>query len=178
MQEKKTSRLKEGKELIDKNGRLFGKISIIDVVVILAVVVVLAGVYVKNHVLETTASNIKNVDITMTIEGRLLEHYVADSIQVGDAIYDKDHATGGAIGYITNIEYTEAATIRELNDGSLAFVGSEEAVNVIITLEGVGTVTEGRYSFNKIYELGLNAARNFETKYVSFTGYVMEIGES
>lgn len=180
MQEKNKSRLKESKEskLIDRNGRVFGLISIIDVVVLLAVVVVCVGVYLKNNVLETTASNTQNVDITMVIEARLVEEYVADAIQVGDALYDKDHATGGPIGYITNIEYTEPRTIRELNDGSLTFVGGEDAVNVLVTLEGSGTMTDGIFSFNKIYELGLNAARNFETQYVTFTGYVMEIGQS
>lgn len=175
MQEKNKEKTNK---LIDRNGRVLGKISVIDLIVILAVIVVCIGVYVKNNVLEATNSNIQNVDITMLIEVRLVEEFVADAIQVGDQIYDKDHATGGPIGTITNIEYTEARTIRELNDGSLTFVGSDQAVNLLVTVEGVGTLTEGRYSFNKIYELGLNAARNFESKYASFTGFVLEIGTS
>ena len=33
--------------IIDKNGRLFGKISIVDIIVIVAAVLVFAGVYVR-----------------------------------------------------------------------------------------------------------------------------------
>ena len=36
-------------KLMDKNGRLFGKISVIDVVVVLVVLVMAAALYVKNN---------------------------------------------------------------------------------------------------------------------------------
>ena len=39
--------------IMDRNGRLFGKISIIDVIVVLAVVVLAAALYVKTHQPET-----------------------------------------------------------------------------------------------------------------------------
>lgn len=165
----------EKKKPIDKNGRLFGLISVIDVVVLLAVVAICGAVYMKTNVLETTSTAFQDVAIEATFEVRMVPDYVAEAVEIGDAVFDKDHATGGAIGYITSIEITEPRTIEEINDGSLEFVGSNKDVNMIITMEGKGSVSNGRYSFNRIYELGVNAARNFQTKYASITGYVSSI---
>ncbi len=167
----------EKKKLIDRNGRVFGLISVIDVVVLLAVVAICGAVYMKTNVLETTSTAFQDVGIEAVFEVRMVPDYVAAAVELGDAVYDKDHATGGAIGYITAIEITAPRTIEEINDGSLEFVTSNKDVNMIITIEGKGSVSNGRYSFNRIYELGVNAARNFETKYASITGYVNSIKE-
>lgn len=178
MQDKNKESKKDSKQeskLLDKNGRMFGLISVIDVVVIIAVIVVCFGVYVKNNVLETTSGNLENTRISMTFEVRVVEPYVADALSIGDAVFDKDHATGGAIGYITNIEYTEPGTIRELYDGSFTKVGSDKEVNVLVTIEGTGSYINGRYSFNRVYEMGLNAARVFQTKYAKVEGFVSDI---
>ncbi|MFI3253917.1 MAG: DUF4330 family protein [Eubacteriales bacterium] len=173
--EKKSEKKPEKRPLIDKNGRLFGAVSLIDIVVILAIIVVCAGVYLKNNVLVTTSTSGENSKISMTFEVRLVEDYVADALQIGDAVYDKDHATGGAIGHITKIEYTEPSGSREINDGTFSLVGSDREVNVLVTLEGTGSYIDGRYSFNRVYEMGVNAARTFQTKYVKVTGFVTEI---
>lgn len=45
-------------KIIDRNGRLFGKISVIDVIVILAVIVMAAAIYVKTHKPQT-GSNVE-----------------------------------------------------------------------------------------------------------------------
>lgn len=164
------------KSFIDPQGRVLGFISIIDVVVLFAVMALCAGVYVKNNVLETTNAS-RDVNISMSFEVRIVPEYVADALKIGDAVYDKDHETGGAIGVITSIERTEPKGIAELTDGTVSYVTSNTDINLLVTVEGSGSVTDGRYSFNRIYEMGINSARNFQTKYAQVTGYVYEVKE-
>ncbi len=163
--------MKENK-FIDSSGRLFGKISIIDVLVILAVVVALTAIYVKNNVLETTSTANTDVGLTMQLEVMIAPDYIIDAIQIGDELYDKDHATGGPIGTIVDKEILPASAFAELNDGTLSMITSDKDKNVLLTIEGKGSYKDGRYSFNRVYEMGANSSRNFETKYASFVGVV------
>ncbi len=174
-QKNKSEKTPEKKKFIDKNGRIFGVISVIDVVVIIAILVVCAGVYLKNNVLVTTSTSVENTKISMTFQVPLEELYVADALGIGDAVYDRDHATGGAIGYITHIEYIDPSGPKELYDGTFALVGSDCEINILVTLEGTGSYIDGRYSFNRVYEMGINAARTFQTKYAKVIGHVTDI---
>ena len=47
--------------------------------------------------------------------------------------------------------------------------------NVLITAQGEGIITDGRFTLNRVYEMGANAARLFYTKYASFTGVVTDV---
>lgn len=166
--------MKENK-IIDSQGRLFGKISIIDVLVICAVAVVCMAVHMKNNVLVTTGGGVQTVPMEITLVAEMVPYFVAEAIEIGDTMYDRDHATGGAIGVITSKEILPASKMEEVNDGSFSAVTSDTDVNVLLTVEGSGSVVDGRYSFNRVYELGANAARNFETKYAWFTGVVLGV---
>lgn len=179
-QEKKKDpkRIQSEKKLIDRQGRLFGLISIIDVVVIFAVIVLCFGVYLKTNVLSVTGSNTEEVTISFTFEARIVEDYIQEALQVGDYVYDKDHATGGAIGVITNIEVLEPRAIGELSDGTLNYITSNRGCNLLVTVEGTGAILDGVYTFNRVYRIGLNAARNFQTKYATLTGFVIDIHAS
>ena len=48
--------------------------------------------------------------------------------------------------------------------------------NLVLTIQGEGLISEGRYQLNRIYDLGINASRNFYTPYAQFTGTVTSIG--
>lgn len=163
-------------KLVDHQGRLFGKISVIDIFVVLIVAVMAFALYVKNNTLEAskTGETSKTV-ITFVVEAENQPLYVADAIQVGDKVYDKDRSSGGAIGTITAVEQLESGWIERLNNGTYTRVTNENTRNLRITVEGTGSVTNGRYAINKVYELGVNAARNFQTNYAVFTASVIDI---
>lgn len=164
------------KKIIDQNGRLFGRISVIDVVVILAVAGLCFAVYMKQNVLPATATtSALNTSFTAVIKGELIADYVVDQIRVGDTIYDKDHATGGAIGVVTEIEITDGTKTQAIYDGTYAQITAELEKNIRITIVGNGNYENGRFVFNRVYELGANAARNFETKYARFVGVVESV---
>lgn len=156
-------------KIIDKNGRLFGLISIIDVLVILVVIVMAVALHLKSNVLTTTSTSVTMQEVTFVAEAEHVPDFIAAAIRVGDTVYDKDQATGGAIGVITDVQLLPANKNMELKDGTIAETGAEEYCNVVVTVTGQALVDDnGRYRFNRVYEIGVNASRNFYTKYAAF----------
>lgn len=162
-------------KIIDNNGRLFGKISVIDVLVILVVAVMAFALHTKNNSLSVTSTNTPGTTITLTVLAENLDLQVADAVALGDKMYDKDHSTGGAIGKITAIERLDATKTEKLGDGTYAQLTNADGCNLLITLECSGSVNDGRYSINRVYELGVNANRSFYTPYAAFNAVVTEI---
>lgn len=163
-------------KIMDRNGRLFGKVSIIDVLVVLVVVVMAIALYMKNNTLEASKTGeSSNTSITFTVEAENIPLNVVQAIQVGDKVYDKDRSSGGTIGEIIAVEEIEAGKVEKLDNGTYVRLTNENARNLRITIQGSGSVTNGRYAINKIYEIGVNAARNFYTSHAVFTASVIDI---
>ena len=161
--------------IIDRNGRLFGKLSLIDLVVVLVVILMAVALRVKNNSLDASNTSLGGTPITFTVEVENLPTYQANAIQVGDPIHDRDRSSGGSIGTITSIESSPAVFVDQLRDGSFAMVSNEDSVNLVVTIQGTGAILKGHYAINRIYEIGINAARVFCTPYTYFTGRVCEI---
>ena len=162
-------------KILDRDGRLFGKISIIDVIVILVVIVLAAAVYVKTQMPHTGNS----VTATTVVYQMRLENqpeYMLDAIQVGDQMFDKERSTGGSLGTITDIAVSDGTDEAELDDGTIAMVPAEGYYNILLTIEGQALIGEdGSVSLNRIYDLGVNSSRNFNTKYAYFVGTIVDI---
>lgn len=165
-------------KIIDRNGRLFGKISVIDLVVVAVVVVLAAALYFKNNQAHTGSAVVEQT-ITFQVRARGLDRYIADALLVGDGLYDQNYPSGGrAIGHITDVQVERdpgTKLAESLGDGTAALVEAEETVDLLITLEGTGLVENGRYSINRIYALGVNSGRTYYTKRAQFMGTVAAI---
>lgn len=165
-------------KIVDHNGRLFGKISVIDLLVILVVAVMAAALYFKSSQTHT-GSTVAEQKITFQVRARGVDSYVADAVQIGDGLYDKDYSSGGrAIGYITDIQVERSPGTKladELHDGAAALVEAEDTVDLRITLEGRGLVDGKRYTINRVYALGVNSSRTYYTKQAQFVGMVAGI---
>lgn len=163
-------------KIIDRNGRLFGRVSVIDLLVVLIVAVMAFALHVKNNELDASKTTGSNTPITFTCLAENLTPQVAQAIRVGDKVYDKDRSSGGAIGTITDIQVLPAAKTEQLKNGTFAQLTNEDGCNLLITVKGSGMVSNGRYSLNRIYELGVNASRSFYTPYALFIASVTAIG--
>ena len=145
------------KKIIDRNGRLFGFISVIDLLVIVVVAVMGFALYTKNTQMAITSTN--TADQTITYQ-----------------LFDPDRSSCGTLGTITDIQLMPGTKLAEFDDGTVAAATVEDGVDMLITVEGTGLVSEsGRYTLNRVYELGVNSSRTFCTKYAEFIGTVTEI---
>lgn len=140
-------------KMIDGNGRLFGKISVIDVLVILVVAVLAAALYFKS-IQTHTGSTVTEQSIVFQIRARGVDSYVYDALRVGDGLYDLDYSSGGkAIGRISLIEVERDPGMKladELHDGAAELVEAENTVDLLITVEGSGLVDGKTRTINRV----------------------------
>ena len=162
-------------KLIDRNGRLFGKVSVIDILVVAVVLVLAAALNMNNNHLSHTSTSVTNDPITYQVLVSGSRNYVADAVREGDLMFDQERSSGGTLGKILSIEVLPGAKMAELNDGTVEVIPAEDCVNLLLTVQGEGIVSDGRVLLNRIYDLGVNSARNFYTKYAQFTGTVTHI---
>ena len=165
-------------KILDKNGRLFGKISIIDVVVILVVIVLAAALTFKRNQTHT-GTVITNTPITFQLRVSGERTYVTDAIQVGDYLYDLDNRSNGPLGEITEVEVLPGPGLKQaaMNDGTDEMIPAEDSTNVLLTVRGEGIISDNRYLLNRVYNLGVNTTRNYYTAYAQFIGTVTTILE-
>jgi len=163
-------------KIIDNNGRLFGKISIIDVFVILVVAVLAVALYLKTNTMTHTSTAVPNDVIEYQVLVQSTYPYVAEAIQVGDKVFDEDNPNVGCVGEITAVESLPGTEQVSFADGTVEMAPTEDTVNLLVSIRGEGVVNEKSYLLNRVYSLGVNSARNFQTPYVRFTGTVASIG--
>lgn len=165
--------------IIDRDGRLFGRISVIDLLVIAVVAVIVAAVYVKNNTVPTGSGTVKEQSITFQIQTVGMEDYLTAAIRVGDKIYDANYSSGGGpVGEITQVQVLNDPGIaleENLQDGTAPQIEVEGTVDLLITVKGFG-VSDGRgYTINRVYEVGVNSSRTYRTNRATFNGTVVDI---
>ena len=118
-----------------KNGKLFGKINIIDFLAALAVIVVLAAAAV--FVLRP-----KDGDDTLIMKFRIeeVDGFVADKVHVGDELYDDTYLQD--IGVVTDVELADSISYGQVNDSVYTLTTKEGYYSMIITGEVKGTKTK------------------------------------
>lgn len=165
-------------KIIDRNGRLFGRISVIDVLVILVVLVMAVALHFKGQQTHT-GTTVAEQPITFQIRVRGINDYVAAAIQEGDELYDQDYSSGGrSLGEVAGIqvESTPGTRLTEsLGDGTYSMVEADGTVDLLITVRGQGLVNGKNYSLNRVYNLGVNSSRNYYTRRAVFVGTVAGI---
>ncbi len=162
-------------KLIDKQGRLFGKVSVIDLVVILVVVVLAVSLYLKRNVMEHTSTNVSGTPITYEVKAVSVRDESLDDFQVGDLVYDQDNDSGNAIGTIEAVRYVDNTPLASDTAGNFHKLPVEGRHDVVLTLSALSTSSNGKIYVNRTYELNANSTRNLYTKYVSFECVLTEI---
>lgn len=162
-------------KIIDNNGRLFGKISVIDVVVLLVIVCMGAALFMKTNTMTHTSVESAGDTITYQVIFHGVPTFVQDHLRVGDKMFDDDNLTVGSLGEIIEIQYLPGTELIEFDDGTVAFAPKEDSVNVLVTVRGTGRISGNTYQLNRVYPLGVNANRNFCTRYVHMRGIVSSI---
>jgi hypothetical protein len=159
------------KRIIDKNGRIFGKISIIDVFVLLIVLALGAALYIKFNVLDFTSKSGGTGTITYNVTIYGVRDYTVDGLKPGDLLYDKN-SSSNAIGMITAVNAVDAVKEAELIDGTIVAGNYVGRYDVTLTVTAEGTVSGGRYLVGRTYELNANSERLFQTKYCEFEAVI------
>ncbi|MCL2286851.1 MAG: DUF4330 domain-containing protein [Firmicutes bacterium] len=131
--------------MIDNSGRIKGRVSIVDIVLVVAILVLVAG-----FVYRQTSDRIGQIlrpdtPILVTVQGDGLRHFITESVSIGDVFYRQHERT--AIGTVVDIHIEPAMDYLHRSDGTAVLAVSEGRYRILITLEATGSVVYGRGYF-------------------------------
>jgi len=157
---------------INKEGKLFGKISIIDVIVILAVMVIGIGGYLRFF-----APNARLVAQPHEIEYVMRVHAVRrmsiNALQQHGLIADM--RTGEELGEIVNVTYEQAYWEIALIDGDYVSLPVPDRYNAIVTVRVDGRVSGTEFLTHQNRNLAIGTSIAIESKYASTSGEIIAL---
>jgi len=160
-------------KLIDDKGRIFGRISAVDILIVLVVLVLCAAIYTRFFTKTETAAFVQNDSFSYQIHIRQVRFSTFDALEIGDTIYDSDNGT--RLGVISDISYTPAMAESQLLDGTYVYAPVENRFDIMVDIQSDGLISGGRYYASRIYELNVNSRVEFYTKYCLSSGVLWSI---
>jgi len=161
--------------MIDEKGRLFGKISLIDIFVILAVIVFAVG-FVYNR----TSQDVQRIIMADTpMHVTFLVENVRDlslgAVQEGDIIFRQHERI--PLGTVTNIETSSAYDIITRADGTAALAPVEGRYNMYITLAATGSITDRGFFINGTQQMSVGGRLSLQSNNLNTVAMVYDVGE-
>ncbi len=159
---------------INKEGKLFGKISIIDIVVVLAVVVMSFGLYLRFGGEETKVSTQKQqIEYTLLVKGVRIGTVEALQ-QLGPVtnVSTKEYA-----GDITEVTYEKAIDTRELANGRIVETPLPERYNATVKIHVDGSVNNSGYYTSTNQSINIGSTLYFTSKFANTSGVIVDVGE-
>lgn len=158
--------------ILDKNGKLFGKISLIDILVLLVVLVAAAGISLR--FVTTAAENVRNkTQFSYVVEIEGIRFYTVDALNRKGIV--TDGKGNSIIGEITDVEY-EAMTEQNVTArGEAVKVRVPEKYVARITVLAEGNESEKGYFVGDNIELSVGSTISMTTRYANSSGKVKSI---
>ena len=145
----------------------------IDLLIVVLVIGLVAGTYMKFRVSDKTSVAEPQTPITYQVLLTNVRQGTVDAIQEGDTLYDDD--SGRDIGVIRSVDASPATSLVQDTEGALHWADTDDRFDVILTVEGQGSVSGNNYVINRIYSLNIGSFRQFYTKYSTWQGRIWDI---
>ncbi len=159
--------------LINKDGKLFGKVSIIDIAVILLILTAAAGAYTRFAVSDKKVST-----SAQTIEYRILVRGIrggsVDALTKGGGIYNE--TTKEYMGDIVNVEAQEATDERTLTNGEIKMSRLPDKFDAVVTVRVDGSVNDTGYYTESNRTITVGSTYSILSKYASTSGEIVSVG--
>lgn len=156
-----------------KNGKLFGKINIIDAGVVLLIIVLLLVGMLKFKTFDKKIDASATGKITYTVIIKNVREYTVDAFVSGDTVFDS--GTNVNIGKIVKVETQNATIAKSLANGNVKIIENPYKKDIILTIETPGTASQVGYFANKSIELKIGSEKTIETLYATTLGKIGSI---
>ena len=140
-------------KFFDEKGRLFGKINIIDLLVILILIFAVVAVGIKFKQVKTTNGGDITIEYTLRVER--LRQISVDAIEK-EYKNIQDAENKKAVGDIISVEKSLAKELVRLDNGEYKFTEYDDKFDLLITLRTKGSETKEAYytSSGKVLTVG------------------------
>ena len=163
--------------MIDKNGKLFGKVSIVDLAAILAVLIAAAGIYVRffGGPSKTVVQSSKFY-YTVNVQNIRGENMEGLKKCVGGNFYLNEKITS-EMGKLISADESPGTVDIEMSDGTLIVAEVPNRYNVLLTLEMTGKVNDVGYFSPSLERISAGVAYNLKGKWSAVNGIVQDVWE-
>jgi len=126
--------------IMDKKGKLFGKLSIVDIVIVLALIAIVAVAGYK-FIRPDTASpfTTKTDEIRLQFYAEEVPEYAAKAIKVGDPA--KESLQNAGFGHVSDIKTDKSISWVDTDKGEYIAGTKKGYSSVVITLDGTGILS-------------------------------------
>lgn len=146
-----------------KDGKLFGKISILDIIIIVAVLFIALAFAFKSTD-SVDLSMVSKTDVNYIVEFKA--HNVTKTEQSPFAVGEKIYSNNGElIGEVTAVEQKPMFSRVKLNDGSFINLEKDENVDYFVTVKGSGAYTDSGFAAAGTLLMQPNSTINASSKY-------------
>lgn len=119
--------------IMDNKGKLFGKISIIDLLIIIIIIGAVAGVAYKYTKSKTASPFVKSDDVTIQFFAEEIPSFVADAIKTGTLV--KDPVQNTIIGTVKDVKIDKAVSVGTNSNGQMVQTSRPGYSSALITAE-------------------------------------------
>lgn len=156
---------------MDKNGKIFGKINIIDLVTVLIVILAVVGITIRFTSIAAENVNEK-AKFTYVIEIEDIRSYSVNALMKAGTATDKQ---GNVIGEIINVESDRMQNQLVNENGESVKVIKPERYVAKVTLESEGKDTDSGYFVGENTELSVGSSITMYTKYSNCSGKIIKV---
>ena len=141
--------------MIDKNGKIAGKLNVIDLIIL--VVIIAAAIFVGRRLISGDPFGVvSRQPVYMEFTTNEVKNYVAERLETGTRVYDETE--NNELGKVTDIKIGEAYYYEHTDGGKTVVVYPDDSVSVKLTslaegvLDGNGIVIGGtRYAIGHTF---------------------------
>ena len=154
---------------MDKNGKIGGRINIIDILAVIMVAVAAFGISLR--FISTPAKNAKQtVKVSFVVEIEGIRKYSVDALSKKGNVIDAKR--GYFIGEIKDFSYTPQELKRIDSDGKMVSAEMPDRYNAEITIEADCNETDSGFYIGDNLELSVGTTVEIATKYANSSGKV------
>lgn len=157
---------------MDKNGKIFGKISIIDLLIVITVIVGAIGFSMRFLSIESKKVT-ENTKLEYVVEVEEVRSYTVDALNKKGTLVNA--YTDDILGEIINVESEPYTEQEVLSNGRTVVVEVPEKYKVRVTVQVEGKESENSFLAGKEQEIAVGSSINVVTKYASTTGKIISV---
>ena len=158
--------------IIDEKGKLFGKVSVIDIAIVCVILAVIAGLCVRygNKITGAVESE-KNFRYVMKVE-KIRDCSVA-ALEKKGALTDKKSEKN--MGEVVDV-VSEPATVESTTaDGVVTYASYPERRTCYVTIDAHGKESDENYILEDATELSVGRTVDLYTKYIKTSGTIVSV---
>ena len=161
--------------IIDKKGKLFGKVNIIDLcIVVFVILAVFVTVFKFSATPGSTASQ-SNAVFEYSVKVSDVREFTAKQFEKGDNVYDDE--SGKYIGKIIDVKITDAKAIGLKSDGTHVESTKPERFDAVLTIETNGTINDTGYFADGVRQISPHSTIILSNNKFKTTGKVEMVNQ-